>query len=174
MNCVFPVDVLRPSRCHPEPGVISTGTKWSGEIPLAIDHTHHEQPVQCACESTCVSLPEEERPLQGCVGAIHSLIFCNKFYKNLIYRFNFPLPFYFLCDRMAKLALVCRRAAASVEKRVFRREIKPRLFRRWQTAPSIAVRQCCRAPASPGADAEIRFAPAWLGCLAHSGTLFPH
>ena len=174
MNCVFPVDVLRPSRCHPEPGVISTGTKWSGEIPLEIDHTHHEQPVRCACESTCVSLPEEDHPLQACIGAIHSLIFCNKFYKNLRYRFNFPLPFYFLCDRMAKLALVCRRAAASVEKRVFRREIKPRLFRRWQTAPSIAVRQCCRAPASPGADAEIRFAPAWLGCLAHSGTLFPH
>ena len=94
-------------------------------------------------------------------------------YKNLRISFIFSLPFHFPYDRIAELALVCRRAAASVEKRVFRREIKPRLFRRWQTAPSIAARQCCRAPAFTGRRRRDSFRTAWLGCLAPGGTLFP-
>ena len=87
---------------------------------------------------------------------------------------NFSLPFFFPCAKLWKLALVCRRAAASVEKRVFRWEIKPRLFRRWQTAPSIAVRQCCCAPAFTRSQHGVEFRGAWLGCLAPCETkLFP-
>ena len=86
---------------------------------------------------------------------------------------NFSLPFFFPCAKLSKLALVCHRAAASVEKRVFRWEIKPRLFRRWQTAPSIAVRQCCCAPAFTRSQHGVEFRGAWLGCLAPCETDLP-